>query len=159
MNQLDIFPDGSCADNGRPNAIGGWAFIATLPNSNEIIHESFGKLRVGKQTNNRAELEACYQALLWIDSHDYYCVLYCDSEVVVNGVIGTSARNANRDIWEGIESLCKKLIQEGKLDANSFQNVDAHESNSDDPRHKNNCYADRLAKQGTNSLLIQPVEI
>jgi ribonuclease HI len=68
MKVVDIYPDGSCADNGRPNAIGGWSFVVTLPNSTNVIAESFGKLRAGKQTNNRAELEAAYQAMLWVDS-------------------------------------------------------------------------------------------
>lgn len=162
MESIDIFPDGSCSNNGRPNAIGGWAFIVTLPKTTDIIAESFGKLREGKQTNNRAELEATYQALLWIDSQEKKNVIYtlwCDSEVVVKGITGESGRNANRDIWEGIEVLCDKLIKEKKLNQNSFQTVEAHKSDSEHYRHKNNCYADRLAKQGANSLLIEPVEI
>jgi hypothetical protein len=78
---------------------------------------------------------------------------------VVKGINGASGRNANRDIWEGIEELCAKLIWEKKLNKDSLQVIEAHMTESENPRHINNCYADRLAKQGANSLLLEPVEI
>ena len=163
MTKRDVFVDGSCADNGRPNAEGGWAIFATLQNSTDIIDDSIriGKLRKGKQTNNRAELEACYHGLIWIDEQMHDGTLYTlwsDSEVVVNGINGSSGRNANRDIWEGVEALCKKLVSENKIHVDGVQFIEGHKTESLDPRHINNCVCDKYAKQGANSLLLKPIE-
>jgi ribonuclease HI len=65
MNHIDIFADGSCLDNGKPYAKGGWAIVITYMDSTDVIKTDFGKLRLSKQTNNRAELEAMYQATIY----------------------------------------------------------------------------------------------
>lgn len=159
--EIDVFVDGSCADNGRPTAEGGWACFATLPKTTEIITGTtqIGKLRHGKQTNNRAELEAVYQGLLWVDAQPDNGTIYTiwsDSEVAVNGINGASGRNANRDIWEDIESLCKKLVKEKKILFDGVKYVEGHKVDSPEPRHINNCTCDKFAKQGANSLLLEP---
>jgi len=159
--EIDVFVDGSCTGNGQPGAEGGWAFFATLPNSIDIINGSIhiGKLRIGKQTNNRAELESVYQGLLWIDAQPNdgtRYTIWSDSEVAVNGINGSSGRNANRDIWEDIEPLCRKLVREKKLAGVNY--IEGHKKNSTEPRHINNCACDKLAKQGTNSLLLEPYQ-
>lgn len=159
--EIDVYVDGSCVDNGRLTAEGGWACFATLPKTTEIIAGTtqIGKLRHGKQTNNRAELEAVYQGLLWIDAQYNDGTMYniwSDSEVAVNGIIGSAGRNANRDIWEDIESLCKKLVRDKKISLDGVKYVESHRVDSPEPRHINNCTCDKLAKQGANSLLLEP---
>ena len=148
---MKIFIDGACKNNGEPTAIGGWAFIVT--ENNKIIHKEFGKLRKGKQTNNRAELESLYQALCWFDSlkQKKRIKIYSDSQLVVKGLTGESSRKANRDIWEQIERICLKY--QGLI----FPiYVESHKENSKNINHKFNCLADKLAKQGANSLILAP---
>jgi ribonuclease HI len=160
MRFVEIYPDGACPNNGRKNAIGGWSFV--IAHQDKVIKELFGKLRRGDQTNNRAELESTYQALLWLKNNhekDTKYTIYSDSEVVVNGINGAAGRNANRDIWEGIELLCKDLREAKVITANSIKYVEAHQKDSTDYKHQMNCQADKLAKQGANSLLLEPVEI
>jgi ribonuclease HI len=155
MIQGDIFADGSCLDNGKPSAKGGWSVIVTPTNSTDILTSKFGKLRAGKQTNNRAELEAMLQALLFIESQpkDMFYTIYSDSDTVVSGINGTAGRNANRDIWEDVEEMCTRLV--GRF---TVAYIEGHISESTLARHQNNCQADKLAKQGANSLLIAPYE-
>ena len=151
----NIFTDGSCLDHGKSSARGGWAYIITDSESQEIKSESLGKLRAGKQTNNRAELEAMLQALLWIDSQkqgDFYTI-YADSEMTVDGITGKASRTANRDIWVQIESVCSNNI--GRF---TVKHINSHVKNSEDPKHKMNDYTDGLARIGANSLLIAPTE-
>lgn len=156
MNHADIFADGSCLDNGKPSAKGGWSVVITPPESTEILAMNMGKLRRGKQTNNRAELEAMYQALLWIectgDENTFYTI-YSDSATVVDGMSGIAGRNANRDLWENVEEISERLI--GRF---TVESIEGHLSDSALPRHKNNCQADKLAKQAANSLLLAPYE-
>lgn len=157
LKHFDLHVDGSCLKNGTPGAEGGWAFVVTLPASTEIVPdtETLGKLRVGTQTNNRAELEGVLRAILWVQDRpeDEFYTIWCDSELVVQGITGAAGRHANRDIWEPIERLCRQHRK--RL---TIKDVDAHEKESTDPRHVMNCYVDRLAKQASNSLLLEPAE-
>lgn len=151
---MDVFVDGSCLNNGQPNAVGGWSFVVV--DNDKSIKQSYGKLRHGKQTNNRAELEALLQALIWFDSQDTAdkINIYCDSELVVQGLNGESTRNANRDIWEQIEELCIRHV--GKIRP---IDVTAHKGSSKKYEHRWNCIADRLARKGANSLILAPIKI
>jgi ribonuclease HI len=156
MNHIDVFADGSCLDNGKPSAKGGWSIVVTPPESTEVIVSDMGKLRRGKQTNNRAELETMYQALLWIEAHgdkNTFYSIFSDSATVVDGMSGVAGRNANRDLWEDVEEISERLI--GRF---TVMYVEGHLTDSPLPRHKNNCYADKLAKQAANSLLLAPFE-
>lgn len=155
MSNVDIFCDGSCLDNGKRNARGGWSYV--IPNNDkEIGEEVFGKLRAGKQTNNRAELEAMLRSLIYVyekGDKDAFYTIYSDSEVVVGGINGTSVRNANRDIWEEIEEICSLLV--GRFEVIHMCN---DKSNHDDYLCAMNNVSDRLARQGAQSLVIAPTE-
>lgn len=156
MNRKDIFADGSCLDNGNPSARGGWSIVVTAPESTDVIYSSFGKIRRGQQTNNRTELEAILMALLWIEKEgtkDTFYTIYSDSFTVVSGMNGSARRNAMRDIWIDVEQISERLV--GRF---TVEFVEGHLVDSTLPRHMNNCYADKLAKQGANSLLIAPYE-
>lgn len=158
MAQFDLHTDGSCIKNGTPEAEGGWAFAVTLPSSTEVWNgiEFFGKIREGNQNNNRAELEGVLRALIWLQEHiqpDDHYTIWCDSELTVDGISGKIGRNANRDLWDPIERICKSL--RGKI---SIQHIGSHETESSDPRHIMNNHVDRLARQAARSLVLAPVE-
>jgi len=146
MKEVHLYPDGSCLGNGLPSSKGGWA-VPIVINGKVIRNDLFGRLREGKQTNNRAEMEAFLQALLWIDCNQrryahYY--IHCDSDIVLTGVEGRGRRKANRDIWIQIEYLCEKLA--GKFTASYCEgHVDEF-----------NVLADTMAKQAANSLILRP---
>jgi ribonuclease HI len=146
---LNIYTDGSCLKNGKEDSIGGWAFVVTeLENNSENKKkECCGKLRAGDQTSNRAELEAVLHAFEYVYRNQYTDVtLYIDSTTAYDGIVGTAARRANRDIWEQIESV----IAEMHADDLSF-----------DVKHIPRCSntfsqdADHLARTAANSLLIK----
>lgn len=167
MREIHLYPDGSCLENGLPSARGGWGLpvieggelvdkilednkVVKCLQGGTVIEENIGKLRTGKQTNNRAEMEAFLQALIWVDSHDtsdMTITIHCDSEIVVKGVHGHSKRDANRDIWEQIEKMCTKLL--GKFFLFHCEgHVDEY-----------NILADKLAKQAANSLMLAPTVV
>lgn len=148
MEGIHLYPDGSCLDNGLSSARGGWGLPVII--DGEIKERNLGKLREGKQTNNRAEMEAFLQALIWIDSHEDIketIQIHSDSEIVVKGLNGTARRNANRDIWDQIENMCAKLMGRFTVDY-----CKGHEDEF-------NIIADSLAKQAANSLMLAPVVI
>jgi ribonuclease HI len=151
---LDIYTDGSCLDNGRVSARGGWAFAVTKKDTDQVLFEDSGKLRPDKQTNNRAEAEAVLYALLWIESQDgnslyNYYTIWSDSQYVIDCITGIGTRSANRDIWSDIENLCQRVV--GKFE---IKHVDSHMVNSDCIQHIMNLYTDRLARIAANNLTI-----
>jgi len=152
-NNYSIYCDGACFNNGQPDAKGGWGFIIT-DESNEILTRASGKLREGTQTNNRAELEALFQALLFVymtKEKDSFYAIYSDSEMVVKGVIGESNRNTNLDIWKGVEHILTDKSMKGII---SIEHVKAHQKKNNHSAI-NNDIADKLAKKGARNLLEQ----
>lgn len=137
---LDILFDGSCLRNGKPDASGGWGIVVSDTVNGRTIHQDGGSLPGEKQTNNRAELYAFTQALLFVYSHPEVtnATIKGDSELVLNGVKGIARRKANRDLWEPIEQLCSTL--KGRLEVKKV----CRETNTG---------ADELAKIGANSLI------
>lgn len=133
---VTIFTDGSCINNGKPEASAGWSVII----EGDVNEELYGKLPGNTQTNNRAELFAVQKALEWIKDHpDVEVSAICsDSKLAIDGMIGRSSRKANRDIWEKIEELAKDI---------GHQVVDVrHISREENKR------ADELAKVAANAL-------
>lgn len=156
--RFDIYTDGSCLNNGREDAEGGWAFVMTPDSSQEIVADSehFGKVRENFKVNsNRAELEAILQSLLWLDRHirpGCFYTIFCDSLVVFNGITGKGTRGSNRDLWAPIEELIRKHRKQIGL-----EDVKAHMDDSNDVRHIMNNYVDTLARQASKNLLLAPV--
>lgn len=149
MNYLDIYTDGSCLDNGRESARGGWSFAVTIKDTIQVSLEDSGKLRPGKHTNNRAEAEAMVYALLWIEYQDVnnFYTIWSDSQYVVDCITGIGTRAANRDIWSDIETICSRIA--GRFEV---MHVNSHMVNSDCVQHIMNLYTDRLAKIAANNL-------
>lgn len=81
---IEIYTDGGCLNNGKPEAIGAYAFI--IVQDGEIIYEEAVRIEA-TCTNNIAELTACIQAL-------DYCknalikptTFYSDSNYVIRGI-------------------------------------------------------------------------
>lgn len=148
-----IFIDGSCLNNGRSNAVAGWAYIV-VDNKGKESARLYGKIREGLQDSNRAELEALNQAFKYIYHNKGSYIIYSDNEAIVNCVQGSSRRVSNRDIWEEAEEYCLAINDRIK----DVKYVESHQT--DDNLYANfNNEADSLAKMGANSLLIAPLAI
>lgn len=142
--RLDIYADGSCLNNGQEGAKGGWSYVV-VDEDGVVQDKSFGKLRPGRHTNFRAELEAIYQALVWIDNqpeNQTQYVIHSDSETAVDILLGKSRFYTNKDILEPIQEIC-----EHNFDRVSIKHVMAHADN------QINNLADKLAKQGASAML------
>lgn len=106
-----VYTDGGC--DLKKNGIGAWAFVAQLPNGQEVE-------RVGtalETTNNRMEMQALIEALKVLEIGSPL-VIHADSQYVINGVTVWSrnwVRNGwrtasggdvgNRDLWEELLQL------------------------------------------------------
>lgn len=153
MRPVNLHCDGACLENGKPHAMGGYGII--VESEGKILETQFGKLRVGVQTNNRAELEAVLKALEYIketgDPAISY-ILYSDSTTVVDGILGIAKRKANRDIWQDIETICQEINQAGYQVSVVHCNKD--KLDPEDIIYQMNVQADLLAFRGANALII-----
>lgn len=146
-----MYADGACSGNGTESARAGWAFTVYADEGESTpIYQEKGRLAGEKQTNNRAELQAILKALNYIDSDNSNTeyTIYSDSEMAVKGITGEASRNANRDIWERIESICDNIITNNKYVI--IQHVKGH---ADNKRHN---YCDSLAVAASRALLLIP---
>jgi ribonuclease HI len=125
---VEIWTDGACSNNGKPEAKASWAFV-----SGE--YEEAGRV-IGKQTNNMGEGIAVLKALEWAVSKGYKHVrLHTDSQITIFN-LQKPARivKANKELFEEIE----KVIQENELVV-QYIKVPGHADNV------NNNRADKLA--------------
>jgi len=123
-SQMLMFVDGSCIDNGSPNARAGWA-VCLGP---KIVVK--GRLEgPGAQTSNRAELRSAIVALglrVWKGEGFSSVVIASDSEYVVKGYCERLAtwkeRNwrtargtnvLNKDLWEVLDAEIHRLAKQG----------------------------------------------
>lgn len=86
-----IYTDGSCRDRK-----GGWAFVILFEN-----YEMHWSDKVNDTTNNRMELTAVIEALKTLKNEE--CVIYSDSQWVINCAEGRWKRNKNLDLWKDFE--------------------------------------------------------
>jgi ribonuclease HI len=113
---ITIFTDGSSRGNPGP---GGWGAIVR---TNEEVKELGG--REDHTTNNRMELSAAINALVYVDENDIDgdIILQTDSKYVINGITSwvrgwqangwkTAAKKdvENRDLWEALAFASKGL--------------------------------------------------
>ena len=102
----EIFADGACMNNGRPNAIGAWAAVIR---HNGVTRRGWGPLTREKLgfpvTNNVAEMLAIKYGLQQIPAgiHDVY--VYSDSQYSINALNGKNKSRANRQIVQDIQAL------------------------------------------------------
>jgi ribonuclease HI len=81
---IEIYTDGGCVGNGKPEAIGAYAFIVVK--DGEIIYEEAVRIEA-PCTNNIAELTACIQALDYCHNALIKPInFYSDSNYVIRGI-------------------------------------------------------------------------
>ena len=155
MKKLNVFIDGACKDvKHKEKAIGGWGYIITDEQFNVITQDN-GKIREGLQDSNRAELGGLYQALLKMKTFkgNNKFHIYTDCEAISDSVNGYSERRANRDYWNQIEPLCRKLAGHFRI-----SHIVSHQSNDNDNKLiEFNNKVDKLARVGANCLTKAPV--
>ncbi len=99
QNKIEIYTDGSCLGNPGP---GGWGVI--IKNDPDVI------LKGGEAhtTNNRMEMSAILNALIWIREtfeapEQYNYTIYSDSNLLIQTLNLGWKRKANTDLWAEID--------------------------------------------------------
>ena len=148
-----IFCDGSVGNLSSDVKTGGWAY-AICNSKFEVIHCDFGKPRGEITNSSKAEIEACYQALLYASKMHKNCkfTLYCDSQVLTRSLQGAGKRKSCRELWDLIEPL----IEENFIGRLNPVHMNSH-TGANTAIAKLNGLVDRLAKNGMDNLLVQPV--
>lgn len=140
MRNVIIRTDGSCLNNGLEGAKGGCAICVFDAETNQLIYQRGFKPQIESFTENRCEAAAFHAALHFLSENDVKAVIQSDSKTVVDGIIGTARRKANRDLWEPIEQLFPMV-------GNKIANIELIAS-------EQNYEADKLANQAANALFI-----
>lgn len=113
-----IYSDGSCINNGLPDAIASWSYVVTNEN-NVVIQACTGRVE-GVQNNNRAELTAFIKALQYVrDNHGEY-IMHVDFEALYLYCNGKSRPKSNLDLYRQIDrytKYCSDRIQVVKVEA------------------------------------------
>lgn len=147
---LVVFTDGSALNNGRKNAIAGWA--AVFPNHPQ--YTCSGRLEEMPATNNRAEYMGLLKALEIADTNfdsSRRLIVYTDSKLLYdtvtkwmsgwkkNGWVKKDGEPVmNRDLLEGLDTkLSRRRVE--------THHVRAH-TGREDWRYKWNAVADRMAR-------------
>ncbi|MBP6882715.1 MAG: hypothetical protein KBC15_04150 [Candidatus Levybacteria bacterium] len=97
---VQIWTDGACTNNGTPQARASWGFVVGE-------YEMAGLVEGEKQTNNRGEGLAIYNALLWAASKGHRSVqIHTDSQITIHGVSKHPDKvKENRDIFQMIHNV------------------------------------------------------
>lgn len=153
MQVINLHFDGSCLGNGTASAKAGYGLI--VESEGDVIKESFGRLRQGIQTHNRAELAGLLEAVKWLSQYgvkDIDYALYCDNKALIDCINGIGTRKNNRDLWQDIESLCDEINRKG-CKVYAFHCNKSLLDISDDT-YTFNVRVDALAFRGANALFI-----
>ena len=92
-----IYTDGSCI--GNPGK-GGWAFIF-INKDNDEIHFSDSDENT---TNNRMEMKAVIEGLKFLSAKES-CIIYSDSQLVINCATNKWKRKSNLDLWKEYDKV------------------------------------------------------
>jgi len=150
MKSTNVYIDGACSNNGKPNAMAGYGIFFE---ANDKRNES--KRVEGKQSNNTGELTAfirTFEILKEEIEEKQQVHLYTDSEYVIK-CITTYGAKLEKNNWKNSKDQIPpnlKLVQKAY---NLFKNVrtvilhhiEAH-TNKDDVHSRGNAEADRLAR-------------
>lgn len=124
---IDIFTDGSALKNSK-DSNAGWCYY--LPKEG-VIRSGF---MIG--TNNQAELQAIYEAFLYLSNKEIVTEivnLYSDSNYALNAISGKNKSKLNVKIIMSIKELIKELgytINLKHIDAHSKTNDYYHDANN-----------------------------
>lgn len=142
---LELWTDGSCKNNGKKNAYGGWAYVVVK--DNQIISKRYGSQL--NTTNNQMEMKAVIEALKYANLNtdfDEKIEILCDSAYVVNCFIEKWYIKWRRNNWIGVKNpeLWKEMLDlyESFGDNIKFTKVKGHKGII------NNEICDMLANKG-----------
>lgn len=76
---LSIYTDGSCQNNGSPEAVAGYAWYCLETKEKGVGSGEYD----GKETNNTAELLAIYHALKYAQGKTQYVRIFSDSQYAI----------------------------------------------------------------------------
>lgn len=134
-----IYIDGSCLNNGLPNAVATWSYVVTDEENNTV--QACSGIAPGAQNNNRAELSAYIGALEHIVAkRNVQFTVHTDFEALYMYCNGSSIPKSNQDLYRQIDRLHKICG-----DRITVEKVKAHQSNGSMANVFNNM-VDRLAK-------------
>lgn len=85
LKSIHVFTDGACTQNGRKCAKAAWAFISINDSDRRILHKDSGKiLPSDPQTNQRAELQALLNGLIYAKESQSNTCIWSDSQYAIN---------------------------------------------------------------------------
>lgn len=120
--KIQIYTDGSCLGNPGPGA---WAFLARV--DGEETRKQGGEPYT---TNNRMELTAVIEALLWLEKEhpkERTLDVYSDSTWVISTITKNWKRKKNLDLWERLTPL----LTDKKISWNWVRGHNGHKENED----------------------------
>ncbi|MFA6397430.1 MAG: viroplasmin family protein [Candidatus Paceibacterota bacterium] len=154
MQKFTIFTDGSSLGNPGP---GGFGAIICDSEKNKI-NELGGMEK--HTTNNRMEIRAVVEALLYLGNKKGDVLIYIDSAYVLNGITSwiygweknnwiTKDKNEvlNKDLWQELSLVNKKRLKLGKI---KWEKIKGHSGVDGNER------ADVIA---TSFAMMKPVEL
>ena len=162
-----IFTDGSCPDNGRRGAKGGFG-VHVYSDKQSGLDISEPLMPNEQQTNNRGELRAIQAALDLIDKHgskwykDHGKIqIWTDSEYCINSLVKWSA-GWKRNNWmkrdgcliQNLDLVRPMYERLSKMPRVSLKHVRAHQDGKKNEfPFDGNREADRLAREGVNKFM------
>ena len=141
QDPIQVFTDGACSNNGKPNAKAGIGIY--VPN---FTHLNKSLRITGKQTNNAAELYAVISVFPMFNKNERV-IIYTDSEYVIKcaTTYGEKCSNKNWPTTIPNYSLVKQIYELFKANPQfELFHIKAH-TNKNDNLSKGNAEADRLA--------------
>ena len=160
MGLLQVFSDGSCIHNGRPGARAGIGVYATV-DGREVHRHSSPLPKSESQTNQRAELQALFYAMRFIqaqggiDAH-----LYTDSQYSIQCIttwcIGWKAKGWVKADKKPVlhQDILKPMVELwDALKATTTLNHVAAHTGKRDPISVGNAMADQLATAATEPVV------
>ena len=156
MKKLQIWADGGCRNNGKPNALGGWGWVAVAIN-NDIETQVMSNYGSDEDliTNNQNEIMAITNALQSITNiKDNINVEAClDSAYIVNCFNSNWRANWEKNGWKNAK---KKPVENKDLWIALFKEVDRFGNKLTFSKTKGhsgvkwNEFADELANKAMN---------
>lgn len=149
-NNIYVYTDGSCINNGKENALCG---IGIFFGKNDTRNVSKKLVNIKKHSNNVAELTAVIEALNILKSETKNIVIVTDSEYVIKCATTYGDKIALNN-WKTADNKIPpnlKLLQELYAIVKSknnikFKHIEAH-TNNRDIHSIGNYYADKLANE------------
>lgn len=135
-----IYIDGSCLNNGLPDAVATWSYVVTDECNNTV--QACSGLVDGMQNNNRAELSAYIACLEHVVAkRNVMFTIHTDFEALYLYCNGKANPKSNYDLYRQIDRL-HKLCRDRIV----VEKVKAHQNNGIVVNVFNNM-VDRLAKR------------